>query len=298
MVLKSLKTGLLIAGLALVVACDSGSSYEKSRTQAEYDQNVVTVTASRSRVDAEVAPAPSPQTNGEAPKGGALLAYSYSMGISAPKQTVEPLMKGHQAACAAAGPEVCQVLGASANSYGEDQVSAYLNLRATPEWLKDFRETIASDAKGAGGKITSNTVNTEDLTNYIVDLDARLNAKTTLRDRIRTLLETNEGTLSDILEAERALANVQGEIDSMTAQLKAARARVSMSSLNISYQSDPETSVGVFKPLGQAFGDFGRASVQSLADAVRFIARAWPFFIIFMVVLAVLRWWWRGRRAK
>ena len=161
--------------------------------------------------------------------------------------------------------------------------------------MKTFRDGVSSDAQEAGGKLTSNTVNAEDLTRYIVDLDARLNAKITLRDRIRTLLETSEGSLSDILNAERALADVQGEIDSMTAQLNAAKARVAMSTLNISYQSDPETSTGLFKPLGEAFGDFGRTSIASLASAVRFVAGAWPFFIIVMIVLAILRMWWRGR---
>jgi len=206
------------------------------------------------------------------------------------------MMNAHQQQCIDAGPAVCQVLGSSVNSWGDDSVSANLNLRAAPQWLEGFRGGIASDADEAGGKLTSNTVRADDLTQYIVDMDARLEAKKTLRDRIRVLLETNEGSLSDVLAAERALSDVQGEIDSMTAQLRTARARVAMSALNISYQSDPETSVGVFKPLMQAFGDFGRTSVESLAEAVRFVARSWPFFIVLMIVLAVLRGWWRGRR--
>jgi hypothetical protein len=136
----------------------------------------------------------------------------------------------------------------------------------------------------------------EDLTQYIVDMDARLEAKLTLRERIRNLLETQEGSLSDVLAAERALADVQGEIDSMTAQLEAARARVSMSALSISYTSDPETATGVFKPLVDAFGDFGRTSVRSLANAVNFVAGAWPFIILVIVALFFLRGWWTGRR--
>ena len=218
---------------------------------------------------------PSPQPGAEA---GVMLAYSYSMGIE--------------------GPKICQVLGSSVNSWGEDQVSGYLNLRAEPKWLADFRATIATDADAAGGRLTSNTVNTEDLTAYLVDLEARLAAKLTLRDRIRNLLETRDGSLSDILAAERALADVQGEIDSMTAQRAAARARVDMSALSISYQSDPVTSTGVFKPLVESFKGFFRTSIASLADAVDFVARTWPFFIVGLIVLFVLRGWWRGRRAK
>lgn len=238
---------------------------------------------------------PSPQPGAEA---GVMLAYSYSMGIEAPKAAVPALKDAHEQACMAAGPKICQVLGSSVNSWGEDQVSGYLNLRAEPKWLADFRATIATDADAAGGRLTSNTVNTEDLTAYLVDLEARLAAKLTLRDRIRNLLETRDGSLSDILAAERALADVQGEIDSMTAQRAAARARVDMSALSISYQSDPVTSTGVFKPLVESFKGFFRTSIASLADAVDFVARTWPFFIVGLIVLFVLRGWWRGRRAK
>jgi heme A synthase len=71
-----------------------------------------------------------------------------------------------------------------------------------------------------------------------------------------------------------------------------------MSALSIAYQSDPETSIGVFKPLADALGDFGRTSAYSLAEAVRFVARGWPFFILALIVLGVVRIWLRGRRRK
>lgn len=248
--------------------------------------------------DAKIAPSePAPgQEPGE--QAGVMLAYSYSMGIEAPKNAVALLKEAHEKACTDAGPKLCQVLGSSVNSWGEDQVSAYLNLRAEPAWLATFRGSIASDADKAGGRLTANTVNTEDLTTYIVDLEARLAAKLALRERIKNLLETRDGSLSDILAAERALAEVQGEIDSMTAQRAAARARVAMSALSLSYQSDPVTSTGIFKPLTASFKGFFRTSVSSLAAAVDFVARAWPFFLVALGVLFVLRGWWRGRKAK
>lgn len=248
--------------------------------------------------DAEIAPAPPPGPGGEAANAGVMLAYSYSMSVEAPKGAIAPLAQAHEKACLDAGPAVCQVMGSSVNAYGEDQVSAYLNLRAAPAWLETFRGSIAADAEEAGGELTANTVNAEDLTQYIIDTSARLEAKLTLRERIKTLLETREGSLNDILAAERALAEVQGEIDSMTAQLGAAKARVAMSALSISYSSDPETSVSMWKPLSEAFQGFGRTSMQSLAEAVTFVARSWPTLILALIVLSILRGWWRGRRKK
>ncbi len=291
-------TKALLAGAAALVlaACDGGGGYENFES-------------SRGGVMMEeAAPAPAkmagdgsqqrgPETEPGA-EAGLMLAYSYSMGIEAPKQAVPGLKAAHEKACLNAGPKVCQVLSSSVNTWNDDSIYASLNLRAAPDWLAGFRETISADAGEAGGRVTSNNVNAEDLTSYIVDLDARLEAKLALRDRIKELLESREGELSDVLAAERALADVQGEIDSMTAQRAAARARVDMSALSIYYQSDPATSSGVFKPLVQAFKDFFRTSVASLASAVNFVARAWPFFLIALGVLFILRGWWRGRKIR
>lgn len=261
-------------------------------------EDAIAVTAARSSKaygGADIAPPPPGQN---AANAGVMLAYSYAMGVKAPKGQIAPLVAAHENACIEAGSGVCQVLGASVNSYGDDAVSGYLNLRAEPKWLETFRGSVASGVEKSGGELTSNSVSTEDLTQYVIDVSARLEAKKALRDRIRNLLETREGTLSDVLAAERALGEVQGEIDSMTGSLEAAKARVAMSALSISYSSDPETSVSMWKPLSEAFSSFGRTSMRSLADAVNFVARGWPFFILGLIALAIVRFWLRGRRKK
>ncbi len=280
--------------ILFAAACARDESY-KSSPAAEAPMVADAAVGRAASFSGEIAPS---QPGGDVANAGVMLAYSYSMGIKAPKETIAPLVSAHERACIAAGTRICQVMGSSVNSYGEDQVSGYLNLRAEPKWLETFRGGVAADAEKSGGELTANTVSTEDLTQYIVDASARLEAKKTLRERIKTLLETREGSLNDVLAAERALAEVQGEIDSMTASLEAAKARVAMSALSISYSSDPETSVSMWKPLGEAFAAFGRTSMQSLADAVNFIARTWPFFILGLIVLGVLRAWWAGRRKK
>ncbi len=290
------RLALAAASMAALAACSqqADQSYDYAPKAEAAAGRVASVA-----YEADAAqPVPPPGPGGDVANAGVMLAYSYSMAIEAPKAAIAPLAAAHEKACLDAGPAVCQVMGSSVNSYGEDQVSAYLNLRAEPTWLATFRSGIASDAEKAGGELTANTVNAEDLTQYIIDTSARLDAKKTLRERIKGLLETREGSLSDILAAERALAEVQGEIDAMIAQLDAAKARVAMSSLSISYSSDPETSVSMWKPLHEAFKGFGRTSMQSLAEAVTFVARSWPALILVLVVLSILRVWWRGRRKR
>lgn len=286
-----------ISALSLLAACSREESYESA--PASEAPMIADAAVSRSAAyGGDAIMPPEPQPNGDVANAGVMLAYSYSMGIKAPKEAIAPLVSAHERACVEAGTKICQVMGSSVNSYGEDQVSGYLNLRAEPKWLETFRGGVASDAEKSGGELTSNTVSTEDLTQFIIDNTARLEAKKALRERIKNLLETREGTLNDVLAAERALAEVQGEIDSMTASLEAAKARVAMSALSISYSSDPETSYSMFKPLSEAFKSFGRTSMGSLAEAVNFVARSWPFFILGLIVLGVLRMWWLGRRRK
>ena len=287
-----------VSALALLAGCSAEEQSYKSASAPEAAMADASVGRVAYAGDGIAPPAPPPGPGGDVANAGVMLAYSYSMGIEAPKGAIAPLVAAHERACVEAGPKICQVMGSSVNSYGEDQVSGYLSLRAEPKWLETFRGGVASDAERSGGELTANTVSTEDLTQYIIDNSARLEAKKTLRERIRTLLETREGALNDVLAAERALAEVQGEIDSMTASLEAAKARVAMSALSISYASDPETSVSMWKPLSEAFSAFGRTSLQSLADAVNFIARTWPFFILGLIVLGILRVWRLGRRRK
>jgi len=290
-------TLMAASAMSLAAACSRDEAYAPGVAEAEAPMADMAVGRSAAYGGADIAP-PAPAPGGEVANAGVMLAYSYSMGIKAPKTAIAPLVAAHERACVEAGPSVCQVMGSSVNSYGDDHVSGYLNLRAEPKWLETFRGGVASDAEKSGGELAANTVSTEDLTQYIIDTSARLEAKKTLRERIRNLLETREGSLNDVLAAERALADVQGEIDSMTASLEAAKARVAMSALSISYSSDPETSVSMWKPLGEAFQSFGRTSMQSLADAVNFVARTWPFFILGLIVLGILRLWWLGRRKK
>jgi len=121
--------------------------------------------------------------------------------------------------------------------------------------------------------------NTNNLTNSDI---ARLKAQTTLRTRLENLLETREAKLPDLLALERELARVQSEIESATANLKALRARVSMSIVNLSYTSE-RVVVGLVS--------------NGLAGVIRFIAILLPWMIFLILPgLFALRWFWRRRK--
>ena len=137
------------------------------------------------------------------------------------------------------------------------------------------------DAKNASGKLEAQGVTSEDLTRSITDSEARLRAFKSLRTRIEALIASRPGKLSDLLEAERELARVQGEIDSFESNLSVMRARVTMSIMDIAYQSRQiAVGGGTFKPLGDAITGFFGVMAASLAGLITVLAAILPYLLV------------------
>jgi hypothetical protein len=297
----------MMAGIA-VAALLAGCS-EQAAMKAAPSMDMAAPAAVEGRMAAESAPEAPAAEPAPAPGGGiggpiltpqpTYLAYQYATQIEVPAPKVEPLIQAHEQACRKAGPQLCQVLGASTNSNGPDDVSAQLELRAEPKWLQGFRDGLAGQAKAADGRIKGASVTAEDLTRQIVDTEARLRAQKTLRERLQQLLKDRPGKLSDLLETERELARVQGEIDSQESELSVMRARVSMSRLSLNYETKPNpVTGGAFEPIGDAFNNFFRVVAQGFASLIYVVAALLPW----LAVGGPLAWlgvrWWRGRKAK
>lgn len=241
------------------------------------------------------APASAPARTSPAAVAGPMLAYSYRYGVSAPARAVRGLLARHEAACAGAGPTHCQVIASSVSEAGEDRVSASLSFRAAPDWLGKFRAGLAGQAKAVGGKVVNATVTSDDLSRQIVDTEATLRAKAALRDRLQAMLGSRPGKLSDLLDVERELARVQGEIDAAQSELEMMRARVAMSEVTLSYESEGVLAPqGVFAPLARATSEFVGIIALGLAAMVRLVAWIMPW----LVVIGTPAWIFRKRLFK
>jgi hypothetical protein len=223
------------------------------------------------------------------------LAYDYTWGLAAPPDGVRALKARHEAACNAAGPTQCQVVSAEVNEQGPDSVTASLELRAAPAWLKTFRDGLAGEAKKAGGRVTKTAVESEDLSRPIVDTDAQLRAKLVLRDRLQAILAAHPGKVADLLTAERELGTVQGEIDAAKSELAMMRTRVATSKVTIEYQSEGVLAPrGLFSPLRGAVDDFLGLAVRTLAFMVSALAVLIPWGLL----IGGLLWLFRKRLPK
>ncbi len=227
------------------------------------------------------------------------IAYSYRYALDLPSDQVNAMRSRHEAACVEAGPRVCQILGSESQAYGDDQVSATLRLRATPAWLTTFRAGLEGQADDAGGRIASSQTDAEDLSRSLTDTEARLRALETLRDRLQQLLATRSGPLEQLLQTERELARVQGELDATRSALAVLRDRVAMSQLTITYQSETRfASNSAFSPVGNAFANSLRVFMATLGGLIYLVAGLLPLALILLPVGWLVRRWVRIRRER
>jgi hypothetical protein len=209
------------------------------------------------------------------------IAYVYHYGLEVPVDRAPGLMARHEQACASAGAAVCQVIGSDTTRIGRDDLTARLEIRATPAFIARFRDGLANDAREAGGRVAQNSTESEDLTRSLIDTEARLRAQTTLRDRLQGLLASRSGSLEDLLKVETELARVQGEIDAQQSMLAEMRTRVATSRLSIEYRSAGQLAPdSAFRPVVQAVQGAFAAMMATVGVLITLLAVLVPIGLI------------------
>jgi hypothetical protein len=240
-----------------------------------------------------------PASSGQPVDPASYLAYAYGLRLEVPGERLIGVMDRHVAACRNAGLRVCQLVSSRRDGDPGDALRGAVSLRAEPQWLQQFMQSVQGDARQADGRVTAQWTTTEDLTREIVDTEATLRAKRALRDRLQQLLANRPGRLSDLLEVERELARVQGEIDATESNLVAMRTRVAMSALTIEYTSTARAMAnGTFAPLRLALVEFVEGLVESSAALITAVGALLPWAVALTLMIWASIRIWRRRRVR
>jgi hypothetical protein len=149
------------------------------------------------------------------------------------------------------------------------------------------------------GQVTEDTQGAEDVTDQIVDLDARLaNARAT-EQRLNDILKNRTGKLSDVLDVERELARVRLEIERMDAERVNIGRRVSYATITLEIGEERKAGLeagplSLGTRLRVAAADGVEAALESVVAAVLFVLRAGPATIIWVGLGATI--WIAGRQ--
>ncbi len=225
------------------------------------------------------------------------LAYDYSYGFSGSAANTDALLNADQAACEGAGPTQCQMLSLTNDTNGAaGYAEKTLELRATPDWLTRWQGGL--DARLAQGhdKLRDHKVASEDLSLQIVDTEAHLKNKEALRDRMLKIVRTAHGKLSDLVDVENQLSQVQTEIDATQSSLAVMRSRTATVHVTLSYQSDDVPGDdSVFAPVTGALKSSVGVTMNVLAILVTVGAGLVPLALVVAPVVWFIR---RSNRRK
>jgi Domain of unknown function (DUF4349) len=89
------------------------------------------------------------------------------------------------------------------------------------------------------GTVLERSESSENVTQQVVDLDARIEAARTSTDRLRELLE-GQGSLEDIVRLEAALSQREADLESLRALRLALRAEVDHATITVQLRTPPK----------------------------------------------------------
>ncbi|MEM8726756.1 MAG: DUF4349 domain-containing protein [Pseudomonadota bacterium] len=235
------------------------------------------------------------QASETAPVGQPQIAYRYALGFRLPADAIKPLQEKHADMCEARGPDVCRIISMSQSDSDGDYSYGNLQLAVAANTARAFSKELEGSSEPAGGELASSSITGEDLSKQIVDTEAKLRARTLLRDRLMDILRTRRGTVAELVEAERGVAQVNQEIDQARSWLTEMRGRVAYSQMAISYESGSPSGGGFMEPIRNAWGSLGAILGTTIAFIMMGAVVLVPIGLI--VWLAARLWRWVRRKS-
>lgn len=222
------------------------------------------------------------------------IAYRYSRRYRAPADGIAALQARHIALCDQAGRSVCHILSQRVAEAEAGQDSE-LALSVSAGKARTLLDSLDKAVAGQGGDVVASGAAAEDLGARIVDVEARMRAKQALVDRLLAIIRSRTGSIKDVVAAEQAFADAQGDLEAAQADLARMRREVARSTITLTYAAPAGVRSSFNETLRPAFDDAGMLLGESLAALLRFLILGLPWLV---AIGLPLRWWWRRRQAR
>jgi len=217
------------------------------------------------------------------------IAYSYSLGYRLDRDQVPAVQQRHVALCDRLGAARCRIAAMSRDASDDNLTDAGLTLIVEARLARAIEDRLDAAVAGAGGSASSRGVEAEDLSKKIVDTAAKVRGKEVLSQRLLALLQKRDGKVGELVEAERAYAQAQEELDAARSWLAEMRGRVAMSKIEIHYQGNAPAASSAWRPLRDAFGSAGEVLGTSVARLVTVALAVMPWALVLALIVWLLR---------
>lgn len=188
---------------------------------------------------------------------------------------------------------ICKELNAYISNESQNNYSSRLQYNQTIRVTADKFDLLIQKIEAEASQVEGKNVNTEDVTEEFIDVEARLKTKKDLETRYREILKRAK-TVEEIITIERQIAEVRSDIESMEGRLKYLSSQVAYSTLTVSFYETIGTDFGFGSKVGGAFGTGWDYFLSFLIGVVN----VWPFLILMALAIWLAFRWDRGRRKK
>ncbi len=144
-------------------------------------------------------------------------------------------------------------------------------------------ETAFAEIKKLGNKLERESVMGQDVTEEFYDLEARLRNKLLEEKQVQDILRRT-GSISEILEVQRELSRIRGEIEQFEGRKKYLLDQTGLSTITVRFHEHYPVAVsssgGFWATIGNGFseGFYGFANV--LGGTITFIIAGLPVFVL------------------
>lgn len=213
------------------------------------------------------------------------IAYSYEYGYRVSATKIPEVQKQHAAYCEKLGSDVCRVINLRRSGDEANYAYAMLHLEVAAPKAKSFGTGLADIVEKAGGYESSTSIEGEDLSKQIIDTEARLRSRELLSQRLTELLRTRSGSVEELVKAERAVTEVNEEIDKARSWLKEMKGRIAFSKIIVNYESNSPGAGSFSAPIRSAWNNVSSMLGSSIGALITISTVTLPW--IFIIILAV-----------
>jgi len=279
--MKSLRRLLVLAAMALLAGCSAEAEYVSSQAAASYEENgsIETDTAGGEATNAD-----GPNANATGVQAAAIeRKLIYQANIDLVVNNFDGV------------DEKIRALVDSQGGYlAESNIDSRVGDRRYGTWVvraPTGRYDAFTTAVIGIGALEERSQTVKDVTEEFVDLTERIKNAERLEERIVALLADKSGKIKDVIEVERELARVRGEIEVMQGRLRYLTNRTDFSTVTIRVREQRDYMPAEAPTFGQQIASTWNSSLETLAQAGRglvlVVVGAAPWLAAFFVLVIV-----------
>lgn len=200
-----------------------------------------------------------------------------------------------KASCAAIAEAAQQVNGYVSGSEIQDNGSEHYSARTATFVIKVPAENYAQfmNSAASAGNLVHRTEQSEDVSSQYIDIEARLKSLKAQEERLLVMM--NEATrLSDVIEIQNQLTNVQYEIETYTGHLRSLDNRVAYSTINITvtevfeYHYEEPVPLTYWEKMRNTFLSSWSTALSVIQDLGLVVIWLLPLLLLVAVVLVIV----------